>query len=293
MTTTIAKTEQQQMQMSMTSPVGSADQMAALVTRAAQQLAQMSMGNVDAARVARMVLLTKMAARKTPSLLKCRADSVLWSFLDAARCGLEWDGVEGALVPFKDECRFMPMYQGMIRLATSTGLVKKISAAVVYRGDDFAVFRGTEERIHHVPSFDASQKDADIIAAYAVAALSNGEKQFSVMSRAQIDRVRASSRSRDDGPWVDWFPAMATKTAVRQLWKFLGRTSDNVDTAIDVDARADSGDEHLSRPLLPTTEANPTRGTAGLRAALKPEAPAIDDAEAEMLAAERAAAGES
>lgn len=287
--TAIQKTEQQAI--SMSSPVGNADAMSALVTRAAQQLAQMSMGSVDAARVSRMALLTKMAARKNPALLKCRADSLLWSFLDAARCGLEWDGVEGALVPYGDEARFMPMYQGMIRLATSSGLVKKISAAVVYAGDEFAVYRGTEERIHHVPSFSASQKDADIIAVYAVAVLMNGEKQFSVMSREQIERVRASSKGRDRGPWVDWFPAMAAKSAVRQLWKFLGRRQEGVDTAMDVDARAESGDEHLSRPLLPS-EPSTQRGTAGLRAALKPEAPAVDDAEAEMLAAERAAAGE-
>ena len=70
--TAIQKTEQQAI--SMSSPVGNADAMSALVTRAAQQLAQMSMGSVDAARVSRMALLTKMAARKNPALLKCRAD---------------------------------------------------------------------------------------------------------------------------------------------------------------------------------------------------------------------------
>ena len=255
-------------------PVKDADGMADLVVRAQQQIADMSAGRFDAQKVARLTLLTKMAARKNPQLLTCTAGSLLWSFLDAARCGLEWDGVEGALVPYGTEARFLPMFQGFIRLATGSGVVRKIVPVVVYREDDFKVLRGSDDRIHHAPSFTGDKRDADIIAAYAIATLPSGEQQFEVMDRHAIDRVRSSSKNANRGPWVDWFPAMARKSAVRQLWKYLGRRIAEVDSAIEVDDRAEMLDPHLSRPLdAITTSVTTTRGTAGLAAALKRDPP--------------------
>lgn len=256
-------------------PVANGDAMAELVTKAAQQLEQMSIGRLDAARTVRLSLLTKMAARKNPALLRCSAGSLLWSFLDAARCGLEWDGVEGAIVPYGEEARFLSMFQGLIRLATSSGVVRKIVPVVVYRDDEFKVFRGSEDRIHHVPAFGGEQQDSDIIAAYAVATLPSGDKQFEVVDRPAIDRIRAVSKNRDRGPWVDWFPAMSRKTAVRQLWKYLGRRSDHIDTAIEIDDRTEIGDQHLSRALAPADATPPkNRGSAALRAVLGDDEPA-------------------
>ena len=290
MTTTIQKQDPQAIDLQR--PAGNADVMASLVVRAAEQLQRASLGRIDPARVLRLALLTKMAARKNSALLRCTSGSLLWSFLDAARCGLEWDGVEGALVPFKDECRFIPMYQGLIRVATSSGTIKKISAVCVYRADEFSVLRGTEERIHHVPSFIAEQRDADIIAAYAVATLANGERTFSVLTRGQIDRVRASSRAKDNGPWVDWFPAMAQKTAVKNLMKFVGVRDEHLDASIEVDTRSEDGSRHLSADVdEPQEKVGPARGNAALRGALGVSDAPVDDVEAEMIAAENANAG--
>lgn len=46
------------------------------------------------------------------------------------------------------------------------------------------------------------------------------------MSREQVEQVRAASRSKDKGPWVEWWGEMAKKTVLRRLMKRLPTSAD-------------------------------------------------------------------
>ena len=46
------------------------------------------------------------------------------------------------------------------------------------------------------------------------------------MSLEQIEKVRSVSRSKEKGPWVDWWDEMARKTVMRRLAKRLPMSTD-------------------------------------------------------------------
>jgi recombination protein RecT len=51
--------------------------------------------------------------------------------------------------------------------------------------------------------------------------LVDGGGEFEVLSVAEVEAIRARSRAAKGGPWVTDWDAMARKTAVRQLAKWL------------------------------------------------------------------------
>lgn len=145
------------------------------------------------------------------------------------------------------EAILMPSYQGMAKLITDTGSVKKIAAQVVYKGDVFEVEYGMETKIIHKPKF-ATRKNEDVTHAYAIALLVDGSQQFEVMS---IDEIHAI-RERSDGYrafkkgitnsciWESDFGEMCRKTVIKRLCKYLPKSVitkewEKAMTAIDID----------------------------------------------------------
>lgn len=173
--------------------------------------------------VDRMIGLAILATTQQPKLLECTPASVLQSVMQASQLGLEINGTLGHayLVPYGRVCQLIPGYRGMIYLAKLSGALTAAEARVVYDGELFEVDYGTAPRIIHRPRFDLPRADDNISAAYFVATLPDGGKQFEVMSRDEIDRIRARSKASGSGPWVTDFGEMARKTPTRRAIKYL------------------------------------------------------------------------
>jgi len=73
-----------------------------------------------------------------------------------------------------------------------------------------------------------------------VAKLKDGGIQFEVMTRAEIEAVRAQSKAGKSGPWVTHFEEMAKKTVIRRLFKYLP-VSIEVQRAVSLDEQAEAG----------------------------------------------------
>ncbi|EBQ9580483.1 recombination and repair protein RecT, partial [Salmonella enterica subsp. enterica serovar Weltevreden] len=71
---------------------------------------------------------------------------------------------------------------------------------------------------------------------YAVARLKDGGTQFEVMTRKQIELVRAQSKAGNNGPWVTHWEEMAKKTAIRRLFKYLP-VSIEIQRAVSMDEK--------------------------------------------------------
>jgi recombination protein RecT len=203
--------------------------------------------HITADRLAR-VALTEL--RRNPALTRCDQMSLLGAIMTCAQLGLEPGGPLGHayLVPFdnrktgRTEVQFILGYRGMIDLARRSGQIQSIEARAVYEGDQFDVRFGLDSDLTHVPDFDnpdRTQQDK-LRFVYAVAKLKDGGVQFEVMSRREIEAVRAQSKAGASGPWQTHYEAMALKTVIRRLFKYLP-ISIELATAIEQDERAELG----------------------------------------------------
>jgi recombination protein RecT len=190
----------------------------------------------------RLMRIAWVLIRRTPKLMECRAETVVESVIRASVLGLEL-GYEAHLVPFASECVLIMDYKGFVSLSRRSG-VKTVVARVVMPEDTFNVSYGTDEKIEHIPALNFDRTDPErILAVYAVATFADGVKQFDVMTKAEVDLVKAKSKARDDGPWSDRqaYPEMAKKTVVKRLCKLLPQ-SPELTTAVELDNRLESGE---------------------------------------------------
>lgn len=183
--------------------------------------------HVRADRMARVALT---ALRRTPALLQCSEASLLGSLMTLAQLGLEPNTPLGHayLIPYGRECTPIIGYQGFIDIARRSGLVTGIQAHVVHEGDTFRYSFGLTPKCEHVPSEAADREDKPITHAYAVAHLRDADPVFVVLSRSQIDarRKRGASGRGKSTPWDTDFAAMAQKSAIRALWKWLPKSAE-------------------------------------------------------------------
>jgi recombination protein RecT len=172
--------------------------------------------------VDRMLRVCMTALRRTPKLLQTKPESLLGAIMVSGQLGLEPNDPRqlAYLIPYKDETQFIIGYRGYIELAMRSGMVSSIQAMPVYEKDEFEYEQGIELKLRHVP-YMGMEEPGKVKCAYAIATMKDGSKAMVVIPRRDIDRAREASASGDRGPWVDWFPEMAMKTAVRRLAKFM------------------------------------------------------------------------
>ena len=160
-----------------------------------------------------------------PDLLTTDRRSLLGACMKAAQDGLLPDGREAALVIFKGKAQYMPMVAGLLKKARQSGQISSISAHVVYERDQFDYELGDNEHILHKPLITGERGKP--VAVYAIARTTDGGAYREVMSVAQVEKVRAVSRtSRGDSPWNQWWDEMARKTVIRRLAKYLPSSTD-------------------------------------------------------------------
>lgn len=169
----------------------------------------------------RMIRIALTAVGKTPKLQECTPISVVACVMEAAQLGLELNTPLGHayMVPYKTTAQFQIGYKGYLKMTQNSGDVSYVDADCVYEGDEFKFSKGLHPDLRHVP---CGEDDPDKIThAYAIAVLKDGKSQFVVLPRVRIERYRARSRAKDQGPWVTDYDAMCMKTAIRRLAKLL------------------------------------------------------------------------
>lgn len=230
---------------------------------------------------------TLMAAVKAdPELLKADRASLINACEKAALDGLLPDKREAALVIFKRnfkdgqgawqqvlEVAYMPMVYGLRKKILQSGEITDITAKVVYRREfeegAFIYEEGTQAMLRHRPLLDLSAEDAkdeNIIAVYSMATYKDGTKSYEVMRRFEVDKVRECSQTgatcdrkgqprKSSGPWVDWYPEQAKKTAMRRHSKTLPMSGD----IVDIEARELETTAHSTQRMLSVEPDAPVR----------------------------------
>ena len=179
------------------------------------------------------VVLT--AVNVTPELIQADRRSLFNACQRAAQDGLLPDGREAALVIFNTKVKqdnkdvwikkvqYMPMVYGIIKKVRQSGEVVEFRSRIVYEKDTFRFVLGDDERIEHESFLGDAGKP---IAVYAIAKGAEGWVEREVMTVAEVEKVRAVSKSSNNGPWVSWWTEMARKTVMRRLSKRLPISSE-------------------------------------------------------------------
>ena len=162
----------------------------------------------------------------SPQLQKCSPQSLIKAACISASLGLDMYARELAqFVSNNIEAQFTIGYLGLIELAYRSGKVKSISANVIYESEKANV---TIKRIdgqysvEHPFSFD--KPSGDIVAVYATANVEGLGAQTIVLRKDEIEHARTCSKAKNSPAWTSHYEAMAKKTAIRQLAKFLPKS---------------------------------------------------------------------
>lgn len=239
--------------------------LAAEIRRMEDQFALAAPKGAEASQLVRDALT---CLRQTPKLAECDAQSVLGALMTCAQLGLR-PGVLGHawLLPFWDnksrtnKAQLVVGYQGLVELAHRSGKIADIIARTVHEGEEFDVAYGLSETLVHKPNIDGDKGAPR--AYYAVVRFVNGGHAFYVMSHREMLAYRdkhAKAKSREGtifGPWATEFEGMAHKTCVRQLSKWMPKSTD-LATAIaadetirvDLDPRGDAAVEGYHPPAI-------------------------------------------
>ena len=197
----------------------------------------------------RMIRVAITAVSQTPALQQCTPISIAGCIVQASILGLEPNGAlgEAYLVPFsnkktgKKECQLIPGYLGLIKLVRNSGELIMINAQPVRAKDDFDFEDGLDPFLRHKRAPGSPEERGAITHYWAGAVLKGGGKQFVVMTTSEVKAHRDKySKAKDSGPWVSEFDAMACKTCLRKLVKFLPKSIE-AQVAVNLDERHEAG----------------------------------------------------
>lgn len=219
------------------------------ITRMSPDFQNALPSHIDAKKFTRVAMT---AINTNPDLRNADKKSLFGALMKLAQDGLLPDNREAALVIFNQKNRSggwdkkvqaMPMIAGVLKKVRQSGEVASVDCHVVYSNDKFTYRPGIDTAPVFEPDWFGDRGTP--IGAYAIATLKSGEVvPPEIMNVDQINKVRGISRSKDKGPWVDWWDEMARKTVMRRFAKRLPSSTDLEDEIF-------SRDETLATDMRP------------------------------------------
>lgn len=154
-------------------------------------------GAIDAKKWESYVLM----ALRNPSIgEKCSRASIITALLTNARLALPLDGVHSVLVPFAGVCTHIVGYPGWVSLYVRHADASHVDPVVVFEGDPFKVFAGSDDRIEHEQLRTTKRTDPEkIVATYCIVHLKNGQKKSWICWRDELDEIRRKALAKAGG----------------------------------------------------------------------------------------------
>lgn len=175
----------------------------------------------------RGALAILQADKKTGGkIAKCTPESLVLAILQAASYGLQLDTSDAYIIPYGGEATLSIGWRGMVKLAKRGGELTDIEAEVVYPGERFVASRGTDPTRHGLIHEISIDRAGELRAVYALITLADGSKTFEIMSREDVDAVRAVSKAPNSPAWKNWFGEMGKKAVIRRALKRFSMTAE-------------------------------------------------------------------
>lgn len=158
----------------------------------------------EGVRPERVIATVRLAVANNPKIAECSPVSILQSVGRAMQLDLEV-GVNAYLIPRnvwnpatrqkEMTCTMLPDYRAYVEMIVRSGAARAVEADVVREGDFFEYEKGLDKRLRHIPDSPAG---ARITHAYAIVRLRFGHSDFIVLSRDEIEAIRAKSQGWND-----------------------------------------------------------------------------------------------
>jgi len=184
----------------------------------------------DDTMMRRFTAVTIRAVQEKPELLEADRKSLFLACQRAAQDGLMPDGREGAFVVYntnvgtkqkpkwEKKVQYQPMIQGIRKRLAKIGW--SMAAELRYANDEFSYELGDNPHIFHKPYLEGPR--GEMVGAYAIATnLNTGDKYREYMPADVLERIRASSKNPNGGPWASFPEEMHRKSPAKRLLKYL------------------------------------------------------------------------
>lgn len=187
------------------------------------------------------------AIEKSEYLQKCKPASIRNAVVNVASVGLSLNPALklAYLVPRDGLCCLDISYIGLTKIATDTGSVLAVKAECVRANDAFEYMGPFERPAHKFNPFASTAERGDVLGAYTLAKLANGETLVETLSREEINKIRATSKAKNSPAWNDWFEEMSKKSVIKRAYK-MWPTTERLSRAVEVI----NEHEGLAAPLL-------------------------------------------
>ena len=167
----------------------------------------------------------------------------------AASDGLMLDGKEAVLVSFYDKnkkadvVQYMPMVQGLVKLARNSGEITTIVAEVVFKDDKFSYKPGIDEQPLHDPDWFAEDR-GEPVGVYAVVTLKSGDKISAMMPKKRVLEIAKGGKNgfQYDPEKGAHFQEWWKKTVIKNALKYAPKST-FLDSAIAADNEGYEFDE--------------------------------------------------
>jgi len=170
--------------------------------------------------VEKFLRVAMTALQQNPGLLSMDRPSLFAAVVTAAQLGLLPDAQlgEAYFVPFKGKVTLVPGYRGLLKLARQ-GDIGFVEAEIVCANDKTLYVLGDNSHFEAMVNW---QDRGPMVMVYALAKYRDGGIAARVvMTKGQVDAIRARSQAANGPAWSDNYEEMAKKTALRRLAKLL------------------------------------------------------------------------
>ena len=182
----------------------------------------------------KFISVAKLTLNQNPKLVQADKNSLMRTFMRAAQDGLFLDGKEAAAVLYGNQVNYLPMVEGVIKLMHNSGLIKTISAEVVYENDCFEYELGSNPHVKHIPLLVGDRGNR--ICVYCYVQTSNDGEYIEIMNMAEIEQCKQVAKTQS--VWSKWFDQMAKKTVIHRIAKRLPK-NDAINSVVRIDEDTD------------------------------------------------------
>ena len=171
-----------------------------------------------AQRLQQNAIMTVAQDRKLMDIAIEKPGALAMQIYNFVALGLDMNMREAYLIPFGSEIVPIIDYKGLIKLANKYGKpeIAKIDYDLIKENDYVSMVNG--EFTH---KYNPMAERGELVGVYCSVHYKNGEVVYTVMTKEEVEKVRASSKSsnKEESPWKNWESSMWIKTAIRNAMK--------------------------------------------------------------------------